>query len=67
MVLTPDMADKSINIVWPKFMEVLTRVDGLIFYRPVFYDYYYQALTEFLEDHVQYVEVRALLSPVSYS
>ena len=36
-------------------------MSSLISYKPVFRDYFYQALQEFMEDNVQYVEVRTVL------
>ena len=64
MILTVDYADEDINTVWQRFEGILTRANGLINYKPVFSDYYYEALREFDADNVQYIEVRALLPEV---
>lgn len=65
MLLTTENIDQDINQVWHRFEQVLTRANGLINYKPVFSDYFYEALEEFYADNVQYVEVRALLPAVS--
>ncbi|KAH3890399.1 adenosine deaminase AGSA-like [Dreissena polymorpha] len=57
-------ADKDINGIWARFEDILIRAEGLILYKPVFVDYYNEALREFQADNVQYIEVRALLPNV---
>ncbi|XP_045175123.2 adenosine deaminase AGSA-like [Mercenaria mercenaria] len=64
MILTDEYANLDINTVWTRFELILTRANGLINYKPVFGDYFYEALREFHSDNVQYVEVRALLPEV---
>lgn len=64
MLLTAANVDQDINQVWQRFEMILVRANGLINYRPVFTDYYFEALREFWDDNVQYVEVRALLPEV---
>lgn len=64
MVLSEVNVDQDINTVWSRFEEILIRANGLINYKPVFSDYFYEALREFRADNVQYVEVRALLPEV---
>ncbi|KAL4225421.1 cat eye syndrome chromosome region [Mactra antiquata] len=64
MLLTKDFADKDINTVWRKFEQILMRANGLINYKPVFVDYFYEAMKEFHADNVQYIEIRALLPKV---
>ncbi|KAL3842327.1 hypothetical protein ACJMK2_020355 [Sinanodonta woodiana] len=63
-VTDPQTSYPTLDAVWRKFEEVLMRANGLINYAPVFAAYYYQALKEFMEDNVQYIEVRALLPEV---
>ncbi|XP_013397015.1 adenosine deaminase 2 isoform X2 [Lingula anatina] len=60
----PHKAYPTQNIVWQKFLDALDSATGLIMYAPVFKDYFYEALKEFYEDNVQYIEVRCLLSEV---
>ncbi|XP_052798660.1 adenosine deaminase AGSA-like [Mya arenaria] len=64
MVMTPELADADINVIWKAFTGALTRADGLISYRSVFRDYFYEALTEFQADNVQYIELRAVFPGV---
>ncbi|KAK3611888.1 hypothetical protein CHS0354_021323 [Potamilus streckersoni] len=63
-VTDPHTSYPTLDAVWKKFEEVLIRANGLINYAPVFAAYYYEALKEFMEDNVQYLEVRALLPEV---
>ncbi|CAH1786916.1 unnamed protein product [Owenia fusiformis] len=64
LVDDPVKAYPNIDAVWKKFLDTLGVADGLIFYAPIYKAYYYQALQEFYDDNVQYIEVRTLLSNV---
>merc|ERR1719244_74851 len=55
---------ETINDAWNRFTYCLIAAAGIIEYKPVFIDYYERALSEFLADGVQYVEIRATLSPL---
>ena len=66
MVLSEQTISQDINQVWKRFELILDVANGLINYAPVFRDYYYEALDSFRRDNVQYIEVRALLPPVSH-
>jgi len=55
---------ETINDVWNQFTSCLGTAFGIIAYKPVWRDYYEQALKELLDDGVQYVEVRSTLPPV---
>ena len=37
---------------------------GIILYKPVFLAYFYEALRQFRQDGVDYIELRTLLPPV---
>lgn len=50
---------REINIVWDKFNKVCHNIKQLIGYRPVREIYLYEALKEFYEDKVMYIEVRS--------
>lgn len=65
-LITPDPAKAYPNIdaVWTRFLQTFDQVGGLINYAPVFVDYFYEALTEFNQDNVQYLEFRGLLPKV---
>ncbi|XP_068149182.1 adenosine deaminase 2 [Drosophila tropicalis] len=52
---------RSNNQAWIHFMGIFILLDGLLLYAPVWGDYYYNALKEFHEDGVQYLELRSLL------
>ncbi|XP_034111474.1 adenosine deaminase 2 [Drosophila albomicans] len=56
---TTDFLDN--NDAWTKFMKIFALLDGLLMYAPVWGEYYYKALEEFLADGVQYLEFRTLL------
>nr|KAG5701004.1 hypothetical protein BaRGS_022715 [Batillaria attramentaria] len=60
----PAKAYPDIDAVWDKFTAYFGKVSGLMLYAPVFEDYLYEGLKQFRQDNVQYLEIRALLSPV---
>uniref|UniRef100_A0A2C9LYR5 Uncharacterized protein n=1 Tax=Biomphalaria glabrata TaxID=6526 RepID=A0A2C9LYR5_BIOGL len=55
----------TINLVWARFDKYFEQVISLLFNADIMRDYYRQALVEFKEDNVQYIELRAILSGVS--
>jgi adenosine deaminase CECR1 len=55
---------ETINEIWNKFTNALRAALGIITYKPVFTDYFKEALKEFAADGVQYVEFRTTLPPV---
>lgn len=54
------------DVVWQRFYALFGASDGLVFYEPVFKAYFYEALQEFYDDNVQYIEFRGLLTKVSF-
>ncbi|KAL7735810.1 hypothetical protein ACLKA6_017814 [Drosophila palustris] len=52
---------KSNDVAWSRMMRIFALIDGIVLYHPIWGEYYYNALKEFSEDGVQYVEVRSLL------
>ncbi|KAH8259368.1 hypothetical protein KR026_003103 [Drosophila bipectinata] len=54
----------SNNQAWAHFMGIFILLDGLLCHAPIWGDYYYNALKEFSEDGVQYLELRSLLPPL---
>ncbi|KAJ8791364.1 hypothetical protein J1605_004311 [Eschrichtius robustus] len=53
------------DVVWAKFETIFFAIAGLVSYAPVFRDYISQGLEEFYQDNVLYLELRAMLYPVS--
>lgn len=52
--------DKSnINAIWNNFEKVTKTISQLIAYRPVREKFFYQALNEFYNDNIQYIEIRS--------
>lgn len=64
---TPDPLVKyhTINDVWNSFGGIFGVVTPLLTYQPVWEQYFYDALTQFLADGVQYLEFRGTLPSVS--
>ncbi|EDX10892.1 adenosine deaminase 2 [Drosophila simulans] len=54
----------SNNQAWAHFMGIFILLDGLLCHAPIWAEYYYNALKEFSEDGVQYLELRSLLPPL---
>ncbi|XP_034109169.1 adenosine deaminase 2 [Drosophila albomicans] len=52
---------QSNDKAWDHMMGIFALIDGILNYYPIWGEYYYNALKEFNEDGVQYVEVRSLL------
>lgn len=63
----PITENRDIDSIWNRFMQIFGILDGIVTYKPVWEDYYRQALEEFYEDGVQYLELRSLLPPVRQS
>lgn len=65
MTENPEVAYANQDAVWSKFNSIFFTISGLVHYAPVFRDYVFQALEEFYQDNVLYLELRAMLFPVS--
>lgn len=64
VVDNPDDVYKNIDDAWTAFMKYFEIVEPLITYRPVWEEYFYDALKLFREHKVMYVEVRSILPPL---
>lgn len=62
--LRTDYPYADINSVWKRFDELFQLADSLRTHVPVLREYFHQSLTEALADGVQYMEMRAVLSPL---
>lgn len=60
----PDTMYPNINSVWKAFRAIFRTVGGLITYKPVFEEYFYEALSELYQDNVKYLEFRGFLPDV---
>uniref|UniRef100_A0A182MQK5 Adenosine deaminase n=1 Tax=Anopheles culicifacies TaxID=139723 RepID=A0A182MQK5_9DIPT len=52
---------RSINDVWDRFSQIFLALDPIVTYRPVWEHYFREALREFRDDNVMYLEFRGLL------
>ncbi|BFZ04090.1 hypothetical protein BsWGS_07129 [Bradybaena similaris] len=58
----PLVSYPTLDKVWDRFNKYFSQVIGLLSYAPVMRDYYRQALEEFMQDNVQYIELRSQLA-----
>ncbi|XP_059161999.1 adenosine deaminase AGSA-like [Physella acuta] len=61
MVTDPVETYADNDKAWQRFQEYFIQVYSLIYYAPVFRDYYWRILDEFRADNVQYLELRGQL------
>ncbi|XP_068149339.1 adenosine deaminase 2 [Drosophila tropicalis] len=61
LTIYPNKKFEDNNAAWAYFMNIFGLLDGLVMYAPVWAEYYYNSLGEFLEDGVQYLEFRTVL------
>ncbi|XP_049295380.1 adenosine deaminase AGSA-like [Anopheles funestus] len=52
---------RSINDVWDRFSQIFLALEPIVTYKPVWEHYFREALREFREDNVMYLEFRGLL------
>ena len=53
--------------IWKKFNAIFTAMYGLVSYKPAFVAYYKEALLEFYNDNIQYIEIRSTIPQVFIS
>lgn len=64
VVNKPDEVYRCIDDTWNAFMRYFEIVEPMLTYRPVWEEYFYDALKVFREHKVMYVEVRSVLPPL---
>lgn len=57
----PKSVYTDINVVWSKFANYFISTSGLISYKPVWEQYFYDVLKSFRDDNVMYCEIRSVL------
>jgi len=60
----PEKVYPTVNIIWSRFVSAFLRTLDLLLYAPVFKSYFYEALQQFYDDGVQYIELRSVFPPV---
>lgn len=60
----PTKLNPDINEIWQQFSNYFVTVVPLLTYRPVWEQYFYDALKEFRNDKVMYIEFRSVLPPL---
>ncbi|CAG9837714.1 unnamed protein product [Diabrotica balteata] len=60
----PEVKYPNLNTVWTTFQNLFINLEKLICYKPIFKEYFYQALKETYEDNVKYIEFRGYLPTV---
>ncbi|CAG5047733.1 unnamed protein product [Parnassius apollo] len=61
VVKNPDEVYPSIKETWGAFMQFFITVAPMLSYRPIWEQYFYDALKKFREDNIMYIEVRSIL------
>ena len=64
IVDNPEDVYPTADAVWLRFESLFISTFGLLLYAPVFKAYFYEALQQFYDDGVQYMELRSLFLPV---
>jgi len=65
IVSDPEKVYPTVDVIWSRFAALFQSTFSLLMYAPVFRAYFYEGLRQFLDDGVQYMELRTLLLPVS--
>ena len=60
----PEKVYPTPGVIWSRFEVLFRGTFGLLLYAPVFRAYFYEALQQFHDDGVQYMELRAMFLPV---
>jgi len=60
----PEKVYPTANVIWSRFASAFVSTFDLLTYAPVFKAYFYEALQQFYDDGVQYMELRSVFPPV---
>jgi len=60
----PEKVYPTADVIWSHFVSTFLTTLDLLQYAPVFKGYFYEGLRQFYDDGVQYLELRAMFSPV---
>lgn len=60
----PEKEYPDINSVWIAFSNIFTNIIGMLTYKPIWQEYFYQALKELYIDNVRYLEFRGVLPTI---
>ena len=66
VVDNPEVTYADQNTAWRKFASLFAPLETLLFYLPVFREYYPAVLKTFLKDNVQHLEIRYMIKEVCY-
>uniref|UniRef100_A0A0B7AWX8 adenosine deaminase n=1 Tax=Arion vulgaris TaxID=1028688 RepID=A0A0B7AWX8_9EUPU len=64
MVTDPQTTYADNGQIWIRFARYFSQVANMVFYAPIFRDYFWRNLEEFRADNVQYIELRSSLEGV---
>ena len=64
VVEDPEMEYPNQDVAWNIFGQKFIPLSSLVFYVPVFREYYKMVMEQFLEDNVQYLETRIYVQEV---
>ncbi|CAG9565330.1 unnamed protein product [Danaus chrysippus] len=57
----PHLIHRDINAVWSDFQQVFITTSGMLCYRPIWEQYFYDTLRALRDDNVMYLEFRSVL------
>jgi adenosine deaminase CECR1 len=60
----PERSYPNADAVWSRFLSLFKATFGLVLHAPTFRAFFYEALQQFYDDNVQYMELRSLFNPV---
>jgi len=60
----PEKVYPTVNVIWSRFVSAFLSTLDLLLYAPVFKSYFSEALQQFYDDGVQYIELRSVFPPV---